>query len=134
MKKIILLQLFLLLSICINASQSDSLLISKSTSIVVDSIKIKGNNTTEEFVILRELTFDIGNKVDGETLNYNRERVYSLGIFNIVEFYFLQEQNKNILVIDVQESWYIYPIPFVQLREDGLKDASYGMNFIYKNF
>ncbi len=124
----------LLFLISLNAYQSDSLLISKNTYVKIDSIEIRGNDTTEEFVILRELTFQIGEMINGETLNFNRERVYSLGIFNIVEFYLLEKNSKNILVIDVKESWYIYPIPFVKLRDDGIKDASYGLNFIYKNF
>lgn len=134
MTKLLIFISFLILSISLNAFQSDSLIISKNTYLKIDSLEIRGNESTEEFVILRELTFKIGETVNGETITYNRERVYSLGIFNTVEFYVIQKININILVIDVQESWYIYPIPFVKFRKDGLKDASYGMNFIYKNF
>ncbi len=38
------------------------------------------------------------------------------------------------IVIEVKESWYIYPIPFFWLRENSFEKSSYGINFLYKNF
>lgn len=93
----------------------------------VDSIKIIGNENTEEYIILRELTFAVGDSVKLDVLEYNKERIYSLGIFNFVNVY----KEINNVIIDVAESWYIYPIPFYHLIND---EARYGVRVVWKNF
>jgi len=100
----------------------------------IDSIIIQGNEITEEFIITRELTFIPGDEVNQTLLKYNRERVYSLGLFNYVEFYLIQDEEKINLVIDVLEKWYLYPLPFVYLNEDDFDKATYGINFKLENF
>ncbi len=101
---------------------------------VIDSIKITGNDITEDFIILRELTFKIGDTVSTKTLNYNRERIFSLGIFNKVELKTEKDIGRNILNIIVEESWYIYPIPFAGLQNGDWKKLSYGIVVFIKNF
>lgn len=100
----------------------------------VDSIYISGNEITEEFIITRELTFGISDTVDFATADYNRERIYSLGIFNQVSLYPEQINGKNIINIYVEESWYIYPIPFINIKESDWKKLSFGLNLSVKNF
>ena len=124
----------LIISANLFASEVDTLSIKISGPVVIDSILIKGNDITEEFIILRELSFQIGDTADSKTLNYNRERVYSLGIFNFVHFRLINENDLNKLLIDVEEAWYIYPVPFVNLRENRLNKSSYGLNLVWKNF
>ena len=116
------------------AEEPDSLLVNDTESIRIDSIKISGNDITEDFIILRELTFKVGETVTGKILRFNRERVYSLSLFNRVEFIIGNDQNKTILEIHLSESWYIYPLPFVRAENDDLKRATYGINILYKNF
>jgi len=58
----------------------------------------------------------------------------SIGIFNFVYFNLIQENDLNKLLIDVEEAWYIYPVPFVNLRENKLSKSSYGLNLVWKNF
>ncbi|PKL81550.1 MAG: hypothetical protein CVV24_14660, partial [Ignavibacteriae bacterium HGW-Ignavibacteriae-3] len=77
----------------------DSLKLADNEAVRIDSIRISGNDITEEFIILRELTFQIGDTVSGKTLKYNRERVYSLRLFNHVEFIIHNELDFNILEI-----------------------------------
>lgn len=67
----------------------DSINYSKLYPFVVDSIRIIGNKTTEEFIILQEINFSIGDTLTEQSAHYNRERVYSLGIFNKVFLYLL---------------------------------------------
>ena len=105
-----------------------------TTAIKIDSIRIIGNKKTEEHIILRELDFELGDLVSKEQLEYNKERVFSLGIFNKVSFNATTENENNILEILVEESWYIYPLPFLKLRENSFKRSSYGLNLLYKNF
>lgn len=101
---------------------------------VIDSIEIQGNNTTKDFVILNEITFKVGDKISENDLNFNRERIYSLGLFNQVSVYKSVENFKNIIKIEVEESWYIFPLPFATIKERDYKKLSYGFYLVYKNF
>jgi outer membrane protein assembly factor BamA len=100
----------------------------------IDSIKIKGNNTTKDYVILRELTFKEGDTVSTRTLEFNRERVFSLGLFNDVRIALEKGVNGSKAVIEVEESWYIYPIPFLRFKDGESSKSSYGVNLLYRNF
>ncbi len=100
----------------------------------VDTIIVSGNDLTEEFIIIRELTFQSGDTIDFETANYNRERIYSLGIFNQVVIEPKSSEGINSLNIIVEESWYIYPIPFVNIKERDWNKLSFGMYLVLKNF
>ncbi|MCB9219338.1 MAG: hypothetical protein H6610_07770 [Ignavibacteriales bacterium] len=113
-------------------AQSNDL--TKNKSIQIDSIQITGNKTTEEFIILRELDFTVGDNVSEKQLDFNRERIFSLGIFNKVDFNLNEEESLNILEIRIEESWYIYPLPYLRLRENSFKRSTYGLGVLYKNF
>lgn len=112
----------------------DDTLKSESLFYKVDSIKILGNDRTEEFVILRELTFSLGDSVNNEILFFNRERIFSLGIFTKVNVDLISEDSINKVLISIEESWHIFPVPFVYIREKTLKRTSYGISVKYKNF
>ena len=121
--------------ISINVSaQSDTLFYQGNYSIVIDSIEVSGNEITEEFVILRELTIGVGDTLTPEIASYDRERVYSLRIFNDVELKPFFYERKNILLIVVEESWYIYPIPIVFLKDKDWDKISYGISLSWLNF
>ncbi len=131
MKKIIL---FLILTGTPSAIAQESNEGSDSVfTMLVDTIVVSGNKITEEEIILRELTFSAGDSVDSQTLDYNRERIYSLEIFNHV---YLKPDSIdfNKLWIIVEESWYIYPIPFFMLKDRSWDKISYGMDLVIKNF
>ncbi len=100
----------------------------------VDKIEITGNETTKDYIILRELNFSIGDSVTQAQLDFNSERVFSLGIFRKVELKINNKNEINILEISVKESWYIYPLPYLKLRENSFKRATYGLYILYKNF
>ena len=115
-------------------AQSDTLFYEGEYSIVVDSIFITGNDITEDFIILRELTFGVGDTLDHHLATYNRERIYSLRIFNEVKLIPFQLNEKNILEILIEESWYIYPLPFVTLKDKDWDKVSYGLSVSLLNF
>lgn len=100
----------------------------------VDSIAIRGNTITEPEIILTELTFSVGDVVDSTKLRFNRERIYSLGIFTNVKLYPESNEDKTTLIIEVNESWYIWPIPFLSLRDRDWKKATYGLDVLIMNF
>jgi outer membrane protein assembly factor BamA len=115
-------------------AQSDTLFYKDNYSIIVDSILVTGNETTEDFVILRELTFGVGDTLTPSISEYNRERIYSLRIFNEVKLRPFSINEKNILRIEVEESWYIYPIPFIVLKDRDWNKLSYGISVSLLNF
>jgi outer membrane protein assembly factor BamA len=128
--KILLISLFLS-GVCFanNIDEADT-----TKSITISSIQILGNDTTEEHIILRELDFTVGDLVSQYQLAYNQERVFSLGIFNKVKFELENTPAKTDLKIRIEESWYIYPLPYLTLRENSFKRSSYGLGVLYKNF
>lgn len=114
--------------------EPDSLVYRTSFPFLVDSIRIIGNDQTEDFIITRELTFSIGDTLTPEIIFYNRERIYSLGLFAHVYVNPLVENSVNILEIKVEERWYIYPIPFVNIKERDWDKLSYGIFLRIDNF
>ncbi|PJA96001.1 MAG: hypothetical protein CO129_08910 [Ignavibacteriales bacterium CG_4_9_14_3_um_filter_34_10] len=126
--------LFFITCLIVNGQTADTIQISKIKSVKIDSIKIVGNDKTRDFIILRELTVKKNEKVDKKKLDFNKERVYSLGLFNFVRFYLVKENELVILTIEVEESWYIYPIPFLYFYGKGYDKATYGIDFLWKNF
>ncbi|MBT8378254.1 MAG: BamA/TamA family outer membrane protein [Ignavibacteria bacterium] len=132
--KIKLLTLLIFSIISVLKAQSDTLFYTGSYSIVVDSIEIKGNETTKDFIILRELTIGKGDTLNKKLANYNRERIYSLNIFNDVKLKPYLYKNINTLRIEIEESWYIYPIPFITLKDKDWDKLSYGIAVTLKNF
>jgi outer membrane protein insertion porin family len=115
-------------------AQQDTTLYLSNYSLVIDSIKISGNETTQDFIIRRELTFSPGDTLTQKVADYNKDRIYSLGIFNQVKVYPITVNNKNYAVISVNEGWYIYPVPFMEIRENDWKKLSYGAILVIKNF
>ncbi|WP_407930948.1 POTRA domain-containing protein, partial [Ignavibacterium album] len=124
----------LILSAAAFAQATDSVRVQALYPFVVDSIRIIGNDQTEEFIITRELTFSKGDTLSREDIFYNRERIYSLGLFAHVFVNPLIENSINILEIKVEERWYIYPIPFVSIKERDWKKISYGIFLRIDNF
>lgn len=133
-----MIKIFILIYVLFNSSflicQSEEQTFRELYPFKVDTIIVSGNDLTEEFIILRELTFKSGDTIDFETANYNRERVYSLGIFNQVVLEPKNSEGINSLNIVVEESWYIYPIPFVNIKERDWNKLSFGMYLVLKNF
>lgn len=124
-------------------AQTDSIFISKEDSvsnnlniiedfneesILINEIRIVGNDRTKPEIILRELTFTENSTVTYSDLKFNETRVFSLGIFSDVKFILSKEESKNILIIAVQESWYIWPIPFIDIVDRDWKKLTYGLN------
>ncbi len=116
------------------AADNDTLFYKENYSFVVDSILIKGNDTTEESIILREMTFSAGDTLNSKLAEYNRERIYSLNIFNEVRLVPFRANNANYLLIDISESWYIYPLPFITLKDRDWNKLSYGVALSIRNF
>ncbi|TFG77172.1 MAG: hypothetical protein E4H23_08910, partial [Chrysiogenales bacterium] len=60
--------------------------ISEGARGLINEIRISGNKKTRESVIVRELTFKVGDIVDFYEINRSRKKLYDLGIFDLVDF------------------------------------------------
>lgn len=113
---------------------NDSTFITGDYSVKIDSIVIRGNKITEDFIIQRELTFHNGDSLTPQKAAYNRDRVYSLGLFDHVVITPSVHDNITFAVIDVDEAWYIWPIPFLDVKKGDWNKLSYGIDLLVKNF
>ena len=125
--------LFILLFSNVTFSQN-KITADNDAAVRIDSIRIIGNKITEDFIILRELDFSVGDTVTIKELEYNRFRIISLRLFYSVTLNVLPENGKNILVITVEESWYFFPVPFFNLQSNKLSRSTYGLVLNWKNF
>ena len=57
------------------ALENDTLFYKGNYSVILDSIVIKGNDITEESIIIRELTFSIGDTLNPNLAEYNRDAI-----------------------------------------------------------
>ncbi len=131
------LYLFLSLSLPLNflyTQNHSDFLKNNSGKVKIDSILFTGLDITEQDIIRKELDFEVGDSVNSAQLKFNQERVFSLGIFTKVNFQLQKRQEKNIVVIEVKESWYIYPIPFIDAKDKDIHKLSYGLFLVVKNF
>ncbi len=86
----------------------------------VGQVKITGNKKTKDYIILRELSFNIGDSIKAGELYNEIEKakslIYNTNLFSIVE---IRPELANAyelqLTIAVIERWYIYPAPQFKL-------------------
>ena len=116
------------------AQEQDTVHYNSNYSIQIDSILITGTQSTKNYIVEKELTFAVGDTLTPEIAGYNKERIYSLGIFNQVDVYPLTVNNINYAVISVEEGWYVYPVPFLEVSDNDWKKLSYGAIIVLKNF
>jgi outer membrane protein assembly factor BamA len=133
-KNIYFIFIILCLTTLVKAEGSDTLFYKGDYSVIIDSIVIIGNDQTEDFIILRELNVAPGDSLNPVLAEYNRERIYSLNIFNEVKLHPFELNDINYLLITIEESWYIYPLPFVTLKDRDWSKISYGVAVKVANF
>lgn len=100
----------------------------------ITQIVIIGNETTEENVILRELLIKIGDIANDSLLAGSKKRLQNLLLFNRVEMNLLPQESNFILLIEVTERLYIYPLPIFTLHDRDWKKISYGFSLSHQNF
>ncbi|MCC6476273.1 BamA/TamA family outer membrane protein [bacterium] len=92
----------------------------QDAAIQVSAIEIIGNQTTKEWVILRELQFDAEDRVTREELDRARLRLLSLGIFNNVR---IDTDDEGVVTIQVSEQFRYIPVFDVSPVEGTINDA-----------
>ncbi|MCD6179293.1 MAG: hypothetical protein J7K39_05260 [Bacteroidales bacterium] len=151
MKRFIVL-LFLLFSITFLFAQKTKPSCADSAKMVyVNKIYLSGNKITRDKIIYRELTIHAGDslcyKAFKEALKKSKENLNNSSLFNFVEIRDVQVVSNGKIHanvhIDLNERWYIWPMPVVELAERNpnawwetkdLSKINYGLFFTWENF
>ena len=116
------------------AQQQDSLRLPDRPLGIIDTIIVSGNEKTKAYVILDEMTLKPGLQATSEAIEFDRSRVYSLGLFTRVDMYFDSLGGQRFLYVDVSERWYLIPLPLFGFRDGDPKRAYYGAGLLHNNF
>jgi outer membrane protein assembly factor BamA len=101
----------------------------------IQNIIIIGNKVTKDNVILRELVIHKGDIPDQDLLRESQQRLMNLFLFNRVKMDIYPQDDKSvILIIEVTEQLYFYPVPILTLRERDWTKWSYGLSVVNSNF
>lgn len=118
-----------------------------SSSVIISDIKIIGNKKTRDFIVLRELTFNVKDTIPKSKLINNLEQSkYNLTntfLFNFITINTVkQDENYIEVVLILEERWYVFPVPVFTVSEPNfntwwetksLKRTSYGMYLALEN-
>jgi outer membrane protein assembly factor BamA len=101
----------------------------------VNSIIITGNKTTKDDIILREMHLKKGSKFTLKEYSEDLLNIYNLALFTKVDIIPVPMGEKEIaLNVDVQERWYILPLPNAGIEEGEWKKVWLSMNLRWDNF
>lgn len=101
----------------------------------VSSIIITGNKTTKDDIILREMHLKKGSKFTLKEYSEDLLNIYNLALFTKVDIIPVPMGEKEIaLNVDVQERWYILPLPNAGIEEGEWKKIWLSMNLRWDNF
>jgi outer membrane protein assembly factor BamA len=115
---------------------------------VVTDFIFEGNKLTQERIILREITFGVGDSLHWSNLKagmaQSRNNLMNTRLFNTVNIEPVQINNDEVIVlITVQERWYIYPVPILEIAQTNfntwwetkeLRWLNYGVAVSHGNF
>ncbi len=112
-----------------NAQKIDSM------DIKVTSIIITGNKITKDEIILREMSLKKGGKFTLKKYSDDLQNIYNLALFTKVDIIPVPISNNEIVLnVEVQERWYILPLPSAGIEENEWKKVWVSMNLRWDNF
>lgn len=115
-------------------AQGDTLRPFLDTLGVIDTVIVTGNTKTEAYVILDEMATKPGSVATLEGIEYDRNRIYSLGLFTRVDVFCDTLEGQRFLNVDVNERWHIIPLPLFGFRDGDPKKPYYGAGLLHNNF
>ncbi|MCI0449406.1 MAG: hypothetical protein L0Y79_06420 [Chlorobi bacterium] len=112
-----------------NALKIDSL------NLKVKNILITGNKVTKDEIISREMSLKEGGKFTLKKYSDDLLSIYNLALFTRVEIIPIPVAEKDItLNVDVQERWYILPLPQGGIEDGEWRKIWAGLNLRWDNF
>jgi hypothetical protein len=79
------------------------------------------------------MTLRAGSVPTPAALEYDRNRIYSLGLFNRVDLWVDSLGPRRTLVVDVHERWYLIPVPLAGFRDGDVKKFYAGAGLLHNN-
>ncbi|MGD1043984.1 MAG: POTRA domain-containing protein [Bacteroidota bacterium] len=104
------------------------------SAIIIRDIQIRGNSTTKEQVILREMSLKIGDTLTQQAKDLDRNNIYNLRLFNKVDITDSVYQNQATIIVTVSERWYFVPFPVLGMKYRDLSKLYYGAGMMHENF
>ena len=106
-----------------------------SMNLKVNQIIITGNEVTKDEIILREMSLKPGKKFSLRKYSDDILNIYNLALFTKVEILPVNTGSREMLLnVDVQERWYIIPLPIGGIEDGEWKKTWVGLNLIWDNF
>lgn len=117
----------------------------------IDSISVVGNEKTRAAIILREMSLQAGDTLQVEHLSdaieQSEQMILNTGLFNRASISFKAWEGATgriHLLVTVEETWFVYPIPIFELADRNfnvwwveqnrsLKRTNYGVDFAHIN-
>ena len=93
-----------------------------------DKARPAGNKVTQEKILLQEMVIHVGDAIDTERIERSRQAIMNLGLFKSVT---ATVEEGNVLLITVEERYYILPFPLLDARPEG--NYSYGAEMRFDN-
>ena len=104
-----------------------SILAQNAPLVIVKNIFVEGNQKTKARLIIRELTFNVGDTIPlskfGKLLDDNRLRIMNTNLFNVAQLNVKNWKSGNLpidevsIVITVVENFFVYPVPIFGLAD-----------------
>jgi outer membrane protein assembly factor BamA len=107
---------------------------SRDSAVIIRDIQIRGNVTTKEHVILREMSLKIGDTLTQQAKDLDRNNIYNLRLFNKVDITDSVNQEQAIVIVTVSERWYFVPFPVLGMKYRDLSKLYYGAGMMHQNF
>jgi len=85
---------------------------------VIKEIRLEGNETTDDVIILKSLESRVGEVYTEENAIVDGRRLYGLGIFTAVHFSTIEEPDGVVLVVNVLEVNPYLPAPSIKITEE----------------
>lgn len=106
-----------------------------SLGLTVKEIIITGNDVTKDEIILREMQLKKNGKFTSKKYEHDLRSIYNLRLFIKVDIIPIPVSDKELaLNVDVQEKWYILPLPHGGLEEGEWKKLWVGLDLKWENF
>jgi outer membrane protein assembly factor BamA len=118
--------------------------------VTINRVLIIGNKITKERIISRELDLKPGDTISinriEKVLQQDQRKIYNLRLFNSVTVRWLEVTQSQVdLLIEVNERWYIFPVPIFELSDRNFNEwwqnydhdfgrVNYGLRLYQYNF
>ena len=104
-------------------------------NLTVSNIIVTGNRITDPDIILREMSLKKGSRFTLRAFSGDVENIYNLGLFTRADIIPIPGVDREItLNVDVQERWYIMPLPDGGIDDGEWKKIWLGLNLQWDNF